>query len=373
MNSNLYKFSSEPLTKAQEWALGGGLAAGGAVALKQLLHALFSKKYRKNYSFTKGLRNILLGGLLGSGAGYGLNKGISNYIVHSLKFDPYGYGGNKMQYLKPDGFDTLLDSKSSLSKRKDALIKTLKDVWYRTTTTPNLENLRSDYKGDWVDVKREVRGKVGRDETDLRQELLARTFGVFDKSKGTAFRNLTKDERNILKTKFPGLYKYYANRFGAKNLLSPTNKEQIFPDPYELNRLNNYRVFDIEKDYSNVSKDALKTDLYQKTTYPSANVLLHYGNHLSDDYKDRAYTDIWDYEPHSEEIKPIKDELNSRFENLLKKRDFKRLTYSLHDPHAVVPRYILSKLLVNPIPIMGTEENNMELRKKWEDIYKSLK
>ena len=108
---------SNSLNKAQQWAVGGGVVGGGSVALKQLLHSILSKKYRDNYNWKSGLRNILLGGALGAGTGYGLNKGISNYAVHSLKYNPYGYT-DKVKLFKPEGWDIIKDKEATTTQKK---------------------------------------------------------------------------------------------------------------------------------------------------------------------------------------------------------------------------------------------------------------
>lgn len=326
--NNLYKFSSEPLTKAQEWAIGGGLTAGGAVALKQLLHALISKKYRKNYSFTKGLRNILLGGLLGSGAAYGLNKGISNYTVNSLKYGPFGYS-DKIKFFKPDN---------------------LKDFWYRLTTTPNARNLSLDYKGE--SINKYLDSRWPKEEADSRRELLARTFGVFDGSKGTVFRVLNDKEKNDIKSKFPNIYESYIKRYGEDSILTPNKENTDFNDG-DFNRLmrwgsiklNKGTIKDLNEDNLNELKKYLKPGSVSGLTAP---VLRQYTNTLSDDKKHILYSDVWDYEPNENEFSGPRNDSND-------------------NPYI---RKFVNTLLVNPVPILGLKNNNMEAQNYWENQFK---
>lgn len=351
---------SNSLNKAQQWAAVGGMVGGGSVALKQLLHSILSKKYRANYNWKSGLRNILLGGALGAGAGYGLNKGISNYAVHSLKYNPYGYT-DKIKLFKPEGWDIIKDKEATTAQKKEALKTILKDAWFRTTTTPNLDNLSKDYKGEKLEQNGDWSG------VDSRRELLARGFGVFDDKKGSLFRNLTSQEKMILKNKFPNIYYSFKDKYGEGSILTPNKNNKDFKEN-DLVRLKSTLY-----EYSTPRAGQMYNDLNDKSqiTYHGP-VMGNYTNMLSDDKKHVAYADVWDYTPDKAQQKRGRTDIKAFLSNFLKtgKLDFsvfeKSKLKDVGNSEMAAAREIVDKGFSTPIPVLGVLPNDMKRQKRWE-------
>lgn len=216
------------LQKDKQWALAGAAVGGLGGATGTLLSNLFSKDKNVKW-YANILRNTLLGAASGAGLGYGSNKAFSRYIAHSLMKDPVGYSDYqsahgdkpsttslKASLLIPEGWDVLTNKNSTKQQRLSALKQVLKHV-YKNTTTP-------------IDLD-----IVNKQKHKHRSELLARNLGVFDESKGSLFRKLTKQEREQFKKEenilFPRLDKKYKDIYMPKEI-SPEGFASAIPRLY---------------------------------------------------------------------------------------------------------------------------------------------
>lgn len=220
------------LSKAQKTAIIGSLLGGGVSLLKDTIFPLDSKKKKK--SWWKKLLNASIYAAGGGALGYAANKAVSKYLYNSIAQMPLGY---------PKTTEGL---KFLLTPRGDTFGEKVKDVWHRLTNTPDAESVKTpldiEFAKEYNDIDKgsiqqllhfsEITGdksalpvlapKKGKDydslltawdmhkpdrfmnkflpivesaaafgyknSIPLRRELLARNLGVFDDSKGSAYK-----------------------------------------------------------------------------------------------------------------------------------------------------------------------------------------
>ena len=251
--------------------------------------------------------------------------------------------------------------RSNNNTKKEALKTILKDAWFRTTTTPNLDNLSKDYKGEKLEQNGDWSG------VDSRRELLARGFGVFDDKKGSLFRNLTSQEKMILKNKFPNIYYSFKDRYGEGSILTPNKNNKDFKEN-DLVRLKSTLY-----EYSTPRAGQMYNDLNDKSqiTYHGP-VMGNYTNMLSDDKKHVAYADVWDYTPDKAQQKRGRTDIKAFLSNFLKtgKLDFsvfeKSKLKDTGNSEMAAAREIVDKGFSTPIPVLGVLPNDMKRQKRWE-------
>ena len=357
-HSKIAAFNINP-TKAQQWAIGGGLGGATLGGASTLLYNLIDKDRRKN--ITKNLfRNMLIGAGVGAGAGYGTNKALGRYIANSLIENNAvrAYDKTKIDSIKPKGFDELFSGKPKTWKEKKKLIKSIvKDVYRKVKKPVTLEMMRNTDK---------PYSKFKFDEL-ARAELMARNLGVFDESKGSYFTKLTDKEkeryRNLDKVLFPKVEKRHDTIYTPK--IIGTGFVDPAPQAYY------YTWKDILKE--NKNKNHINASTYHDVMANFTGVIPKQDSGMYHFY------DVWDYALHKPEEKELRDSIAKLRKGAKNKSMVEKLKYyydSIINPNAdrskeslrknilvLGARKLFTNLFENPIAVYGSNPLSHDILK----------